>query len=39
MNFKKCITMGEVLDLTLDFVKRNYEDVSLKQIIENRIPL
>ena len=39
MNFKKCTTMGEVLDLALDFVKRNYEDVSLKQIIENRIPL
>ena len=37
INFKKCKTMGEVLALALDFVKRNYEDVSMKQIIENRI--
>ncbi len=34
--FKKCNTMGEVLTLALDFVKRNYEDVSMKQIIEKR---
>lgn len=32
INFKKCTTMGEVLSLALDFVKRNYEDVSMKQI-------
>ena len=28
--FKKCATMGQVLTLGLDFVKRNYEDVSIK---------
>ncbi|WP_047245994.1 hypothetical protein [Maribacter thermophilus] len=37
LNFNKCKTMGEVLDLALDFVRRNYEDVSMRQIIENRI--
>ncbi len=37
--FKKCKTMGEVLTLGLDFVKRNYEDVSMKQIIEQKIKL
>ena len=31
--------MGEVLTLALDFVKRNYEDVSMKQIIEQKIKL
>ncbi|RKR12291.1 hypothetical protein CLV91_2417 [Maribacter vaceletii] len=36
MDFRKSKTMGEVLDLGLDFVKRNYEDVSMKQIIESR---
>ncbi len=35
--FKKCKTMGSVLDLTLDFVKRNYEDVSMKQILDSNI--
>tara|TARA_R110001592_G_scaffold22729_9_gene90074 strand:- start:5814 stop:6947 length:1134 start_codon:yes stop_codon:yes gene_type:complete len=39
IDFKKCKTMGEVLALALDFVKRNYEDVSMKQIIENKIKL
>ncbi len=38
-NFKECTTMGEILKLALDFVKRNYEDVSMKQIIENRIEI
>jgi hypothetical protein len=28
--FKKCATMGQVLTLGLDFVKRNYEDVSIR---------
>jgi len=37
--FKKCRTMGEILTLALDFVKRNYENVSMKQIIENRIKI
>ena len=39
IDFKKCKTMGEVLALALDFVKRNYEEVSMKQIIENKINL
>lgn len=39
MEFKKCTTMGEVLDLALKFVKRNYENVSMKQIIEQKIKL
>lgn len=37
--FKKCKTMGEILDLALNFVRRNYEDVSMKQIIEHKIKL
>jgi len=37
--FKKCKTMGEILDLALDFIKRNYQGVSMKQIIENRIKI
>lgn len=37
MHFKRCETMGEILSLALDFVKRNYEDVSMRQIIEKRI--
>ncbi|PRX54100.1 hypothetical protein [Flagellimonas meridianipacifica] len=32
LNFKKCNTMGEVLSLALDFVKRNYQDVNMTQI-------
>jgi hypothetical protein len=36
VDFKKCTTMGQVLDTALDFVKRNYEDVSMKQLIENK---
>ena len=39
IDFKKCVTMGEVLDLALNFVKRNYQDVSMKQIIEQKIKL
>lgn len=39
VSFKKCTTMGQILALALDFVRRNYEDVSMKQIIENRIDL
>jgi len=31
--------MGQLLDLALDFVKRNYEDVSMKQIIEKKIKM
>ena len=36
LNFKKSNTMGEILSLALDFVKRNYQDVSMKQIIEKK---
>jgi uncharacterized protein (UPF0297 family) len=39
MDFKKCKTMGQILDLALHFVKRNYEDVSMKQIIEHNIKI
>ena len=39
LHFKKCRRMGEILDLALDFVRRNYEDVSMKQIIEKRIEI
>jgi len=39
MDFKKCDTMGKVLDLALNFVRRNYEDVSMKQIIEQNIKI
>ena len=39
VSFKNCTTMGEVLDLALNFVRRNYEDVSLKQIMENSIKI
>ncbi len=37
VHFKKCRCMGDILEVALDFVKRNYEDVSMKQIIEKRI--
>jgi len=39
VKFKKCKTMGEILDLALDFVKRNYQGVSMKQIIEHKIKI
>jgi len=39
MDFKKCRTMGHVLDLALNFVRRNYEDVSMKQILEQNIKI
>jgi len=39
MKFKQCKNMGEILSLGLDFVKRNYENVSMKQIIENKFDL
>lgn len=35
INFKKCNTMGEVLSLALDFVKRNYQDVNMRQIFDS----
>lgn len=39
INFKEAHNMGTVLDLALDFVRRNYENVSMRQIIEQRIKL
>ena len=38
-NFKSCKTMGEVLDLALHFVRRNYQGVSMKEIIERKIKI
>ena len=34
MKFKRCRTMGNVLRVALDFVKRNYEDVSMKRMLQ-----
>ena len=39
IEFKDAPNMGTVLDLTLHFVKRNYENVSMRQILEQRIKL
>ena len=39
MDFKNCKSMGQILDHALDFVKRNYQGVSMKQIIEQNIKL
>ncbi|WP_437396873.1 hypothetical protein [Flagellimonas lutimaris] len=36
INFRDSKNMGEILTHALDFVKRNYEDVSMKQIIEKK---
>tara|TARA_R110002012_G_scaffold56123_10_gene143757 strand:+ start:36056 stop:37132 length:1077 start_codon:yes stop_codon:yes gene_type:complete len=36
INFRDSKTMGEVLIHALDFVKRNYEDVSMREIIEKK---
>jgi len=36
ISFRDSKTMGEVLIHALDFVKRNYEDVSMKQIIDKK---
>lgn len=36
MDFKKSTTMGKVLSLALDFVKRNYQDVSMRQILDGK---
>ena len=34
MGFKRCTTMGEVLSLALDFVRRNYQDVNMSTIFD-----
>lgn len=36
INFRDSKNMGEILTHALDFVRRNYEDVSMKQIIEKK---
>lgn len=35
-DFKTCTRMGEIVNLGLDFVLRNYENVSMKQIIDRK---
>ncbi len=30
--FKKCTNMGQILELSLDFVKRNYENIGMEQL-------
>ena len=32
-NFKKCKSMGELMEQTLDYLKRNYQNVSLIDLI------
>ncbi|MDE3741883.1 hypothetical protein [Maribacter polysaccharolyticus] len=39
VKFKNCTTMGEIINIALDFVKRNYKGVSMKQILEHNIKL
>jgi hypothetical protein len=39
VEFKKCQSMGDILTRALDFVKRNYEDVSMRQIIDKNIKI
>ena len=39
VKFKRSKNMGEILEFALDFVKRNYQDVSMKQIIEKKIKI
>ncbi|WP_343485753.1 hypothetical protein [Allomuricauda sp. d1] len=36
VEFKKSKNMGQILATALDFVKRNYEDMSMRQIIEKK---
>ncbi len=39
LKFKRSASMGGILELALDFVKRNYQDVSMKQIFEKKIKI
>ncbi len=34
VKFKRARTMGEILRTTLDFVKRNYEDINMKRLLQ-----
>lgn len=36
MKFKRARTMGQILKTALDFVKRNYENVNMKRILQER---
>ena len=36
MKFKRAKSMGQIVKTALDFVKRNYEDMSMKRIIDAR---
>jgi hypothetical protein len=35
MKFRRAANMGAILRAALEFVKRNYEDISLKRIIKD----
>ena len=35
--FKSCKSMGAILNLTLSFVKKNYENVTMSEIITRKI--
>ncbi|WP_340063795.1 hypothetical protein [Ascidiimonas aurantiaca] len=35
MRFKRCRSMGHIVKVALEFVKRNYEDVSTKRLLQN----
>lgn len=37
VKFKRSKNMGEILELALDFVKRNYQDMSMNQIIHKSV--
>ncbi len=39
VKFKRSKNMGEILELALDFVKRNYQDVSMNQIIDKNLKI
>lgn len=35
MKFKRCRSMGQVLRVALEFVRRNYEDVNMKRLLQS----
>ncbi|WP_378187138.1 hypothetical protein ACE939_02140 [Aquimarina sp. W85] len=34
LKFRRCTTMGDILKVGLDFVRRNYENVNMKRLLE-----
>ncbi|MFL1896105.1 hypothetical protein ACJRPK_10405 [Aquimarina sp. 2-A2] len=34
LKFRRCDTMGDILKVALDFVRRNYENVNMKRLLE-----